>query len=247
MDGPAVGDDEALVAPFSAEDGVDEVIVGAAGNVAESVVGNHNFLHIGLGYQILESRKIGFAKVPLAHHGVVAVAVPLRTGMDGKMLGAGVGLADGSVGRSLQAPYHRHAQLAGEVRVFPVGFHSAAPAGIPENVNIGRPESKSLILTHMTGLHSPPVFHAGLVTDGREHLIHQRLVKRGSHGDGHGKHGGLPVSGHTVEGLVPPVIGRNAQGFDGGGRMHHQRSFLLQGHFGDEFPGLLFGRRDLGV
>ena len=214
--GPAVRYHESLIAPFSAKDGIDQVIAGPARLPAEAVVGYHHFLHIGLGYQVLEGRQVGFSQIPLGDLRIVGMAVPLRTGMHGKVLGAGVSLEDIGLGRALQASDHGHSQLTGEERIFSVGFHSAAPARVPEDIDIGRPEGKPLIPAHVAGCESLTVLDAGFVAYCGKHLIHQRLVKGSRHGDGHREHGSLSVTGHAVKGFVPPVVGRDAQGLDGG-------------------------------
>ena len=174
------------------------------------------------------------------------MAVPFRSRVHGKVLGAGVGLEDIGVRRALQAAHHRHTQLAGEVRVFAVGLHAAAPAGIPEDIDVGRPERKALVPAHVAAFHGLAVLDAGFVAHGGKHLVHQGLVKGGRHGNGHREHRGLAVAGHPVQGLVPPVVRRNAQRLDGGRRMHHQGGLLLQGHLGNQVFCLLFGGRGAG-
>ena len=244
--GPAVGKDNSLVAPFAAQYGVYQVVTSAAGLSAEAVVGNHDLLYIGFGNQVFEGGKVGFAKVPFAYFRVIAVPVPFRTGVHGKVLGTGVRFEDFCGRGPLQAADHGHAQGAGQVRVFPVGLHAAAPARVPENVDVGRPEGDALVPAHPAALQRLAILDAGLVTDGGKHLIHKGFVKRSRHGNGHGKHGGFSVAGHAVQGLVPPVVGGNAQRFHGLGIVHHQGGFFLDGKLGNQFLGALFRRLGAG-
>ena len=77
--------------------------------------------------------------------GVKGVAQGLRPGMHRKVFGAGMGFLDVAclfartacpmpsvVRRTLQAADHGHTQLAGQVGVFPIGFHAASPARVAE-------------------------------------------------------------------------------------------------------------------
>ena len=45
----------------------------------------------------------------------------------------------------LQAANERHAQRAGQERIFAVGFLAATPARIAENVDVGRPKSQPVV------------------------------------------------------------------------------------------------------
>ena len=239
----AVGRDDALVTPLAAQDLVDELVRGAAGYAAEAVVSSHHFLDVRLDHQVLESRKVGLAEVALGDDGVIAVAVPFRAGVDGIVLRAGMGLQDRGIGRALQAADHGHAQLAGQVRVLAVGFHSASPARVAEQVDVRGPEGNALILKDSARLPGQPVLHPGLVADGREDLVHERLVEGGGHADGLREHRGGPVAAHPVQGFVPPVVGLDVQGGHRGGLVHGQGHLLIQGQAGNEVRRPFFGRK----
>ncbi len=60
------------------------------------------------------------------------------------MLGAGSGF---QVLRmvTLQAAYERRAHLTGQVRVFTLSLLAPTPTRVTKDINIGRPESKTLI------------------------------------------------------------------------------------------------------
>ena len=243
VDGAAVGGDDALVAPFTPEDLVDELVGSAAGNAAEAVVGRHHFLDIGLDHQVLEGREVGLAEVAFGNDGVIAVAVPFRAGVDGVVLRAGVGLQDRGIRRSLQAADDGHAQLARQVRILAVGFHAPSPARVAEDVDVRGPEGDALILLHQPRLPGLVVLHPGLVADGREDFVNQRFIEGGGHADGLREHRGGPVAGDTVQRLAPPVVGLDAQGGHRGGRIHGQGHLFLQGQAGDEVRRPLFGRQ----
>ena len=162
--------------------------------------------------------------------------------MNREVLGTGVGLEHGRVHRPLQAPDHRHTQLSGEIGILTIGFHTTAPAGVAENIDIGCPEGKSLILAHVAGLKRLVFLYAGFVTYGRKHLIQQRFVEGGGHSDGHRKYRCLSVAGHPVQGFVPPVVCRNAKGLHRCRGMLHKGRFFFQRHLGDERPGPLLRR-----
>ena len=241
--GPAVRYYEAFVAPFSAKDVIDKVVVGAAWDSAEAVVGYHHFLYSGLHHKVLESREVGFPKVPFAYFGIEGVPVPLRPGMHGEMLCAGVGLEYRGVGRPLKASHYGHAKLSGKIWVFSICLHSPSPPGIPENIDVGSPEGNAFVPTYMTFFYGHTVLDAGFVAYCAEDAVQEGLVKRGRHADWHGEHCCLSVSGNTVKGLVPPVVRRNPKGIYSLGVVHHERCLFLNGHFGNELFGPFLGGR----
>ena len=242
---PAVGDNESLVTPFAAQDVADQIRGSGAGNPAEAVVGRHHFLDARLGHQILESGKIGLAQIALAHLGIEAMAGAFRPGMHGKVLGTGVRLQHFGIGIALEAPHDRHTELAGQVRIFAVGFHSAAPARVAENVDIGRPEGKPLVLALLARFPGEPVLDPGFVGDGREHGLDLVGVERGGHTDGLREHRGAAVAAHAVERLVPPVVGGNAQTRDGGGIEFDKGHLLFQGQLRQQIGRAYLGGQRL--
>ena len=247
VDGPAVRGDQSFVAPFSPENRIEQKKVGPARHAAEAVIGDHHFLHVGLGYQILEGRQIGLAQVAVAYVDIKAVSVPFRAGVDGKVLGAGVRLEHRRVRRPLQAADHRHAELPRQIGIFPVGLHAAPPTRVAEDVDVGCPEGEPLIPARLACSKRLAVFHPGLIAHGRKHFIDQRLVERGRHADRLGKSRGLAVARHAVQRFVPPVVGGNAQRFHGAGIVPHQVGFVFQRHAGNQLPRPVFGRRAVGA
>ena len=238
---PAVGCDDALIAPLTAEDLVDQFVAGTAGIAAEAVVGGHHFLHVSLDHQVLESRQVGLAEVALRHFSIIAVTVPFRSGVDGIVFRTGMGFQDRGIRRALQAADHGHTQLAGQIRVLAVRLHPPPPARVAEDVDVRRPERDTLILTDESILPGNAVLHPCLVADGREYLIEKRLVKRSRHADGLREHRCGAVTGHPVQGLTPPVVCFDVQGGYRGGMVHGHGRLLLQGQAGHEVRRPLFG------
>ena len=239
-EGPAVGNNHSVIAPFATQDGINQVIRGGARLAAEAVVCRHDLLDVGLGDQVLESRQVGLAQVPFRNLGVELVPVGLQAGVDREMLGAGVGFADGRVVRSLEAADHGHAEASGQEGIFAVGLHAAAPARVAEYIDVRSPEGQALINLDIVfvGLF---VLDAGLVADGREYFFDQGFVKRGRHADGLREDGGGAVAGDAVQGFVPPVVLADAQARDGRRAVDDQGGFLLEGQ-----PAQQVGSPDLG-
>ena len=88
-DGTAVGGDQSVEAPFVAQNLLFIASLCATGLTVDTLVGAHDLCHLALLHQCLESREIGFPEVALWQIlDIKLMAVPLRTTMDGEMLGA---------------------------------------------------------------------------------------------------------------------------------------------------------------
>ena len=148
--------------------------------------------------------------------------------MHGKMLGAGVGFQIGCILRSLQAADHRHPHPARQIGVFPIGFHPASPARVAEDVDVRCPERQPLVPAGFTVGQRHAMLHARLVAYSRKHLIQKVIVERCRHADGLRKDRRATVARNPVQGFVPPVVGRDAQPFDGCAPVGHQRGFFFQ-------------------
>ena len=108
------------------------------------------------------------------------------------------------------------AMRAGEVRIFAVGLHAAAPARVAEEVDVGRPEGEALIDVALAAADEFVVLGAGFIGDGGGDAEDEVLVPRGGEADGFGENGGASGAGDAVEALVPPVVGRHVEARDGG-------------------------------
>ena len=217
--GPAVRHYHPLIPPLSTEYVIHKVAAGPAGNAPEAVVGGHDLLHAGLCHKVLESGKIGFTKVSFRYLGIKMMTVLLRAGMHRKVFCAGVEFLHRGLGIPLQASHHRHAHNTGEIRVFTVCLHTAAPARVTEDVYIGCPEGKTLIPAAF-GRHF--VLYAGFVAHYRENLLQKGFVKGCSHSDGHREHRCRAVTGNPVKGLVPPVVAPYPKALHRRGIVHHK-------------------------
>ena len=231
-DGAAVGHDVAGELPFSAQDALQQVGMGAAGLAVHAVVRAHHALHARLGDQRLEGGQVGFPQVLHADFGVEFVAEGLRAAVDGEMLGAGGGFQERPV--PLQPPDEGRPHRGGEERVLPVGFLPPPPAGVAENIHVGGPVGQAAVDAVVARPHAFVVFGAPLVGDRRRHAPEQRGVERGRHADRLREHGGGSGAGHTVQRLVPPVVGVHAQPVDRLGGVDKLGDLLRDGHFGHE-------------
>ena len=132
-DRPAVRNKMSLKAPFAAEFFHQHTIC-TAGLSVHAVVSSHHRFDAGILHQRLKSREIGLFHVPGCDNRVKAVAYRFRPAVCGKMLSTGGSLQGFAF--PLQTAHKGAAQRCSQAGVFTVGLVSAAPAGIPENVDI---------------------------------------------------------------------------------------------------------------
>jgi len=90
-----------------------------------------------------------------------------------------------------------------------------SPAGIPDNIDIGRPEGQSFINDTVRFAAGNLVFDAPLLTDDLPDPADQVLVKGGRQTDRLREHGCQSGPGDPVKGFVPPIVGRDAEAFYG--------------------------------
>ena len=227
-DGPAVGDHMALEAPAAPEDVFQQCLAAAAGLAVGTVVGPHDGLHPGVLDAGLEGGEIGFLHVLGGGHGVKLVPQALRPAVDGEMLGAGGGFH--GFAAALEAPDVGFAQLGGEEGVLAVSLVPPAPAGVPEDVDVGGPEGQALVNVPVVlggeGVVLGPALGGGCVSQ----LFQKLLVKHGRQADGLGKAGGGARPGHAVKGLVPPVVGGDPQAGNRRRAIAQLAGLFLQAH-----------------
>ena len=231
--GPAVADHMAFKAPFFAEDVQKQCLATAAGFAIGAVIGAHDGFHVGFLHQRFESGQVGFPHVFFVGNGIKFVTDGFGAGMHGIVLGAGSQLQVFTV--ALQALDERHAQTTGEVGIFAVGFMAAAPAGITEDVDVGGPVGQALIDVPVAVGGVGIVLGAAFVGDDLGNFVQRFIVEHGGHADGLREHGGGTGTGYAVEAFVPPIVGRNAQPFNGGSVIAQLAGFFFQGHFGNQF------------
>ena len=147
---------------------------------------------------------------------------------------------------ALNAGNKSHAHLAGEKRVLAVGLLASAPAGIAEDVNVGRPERQAVedaMVAFALGL---VVFGAGFGGDDLAHVVNDGGVPRGCHADGLWKDGGVTRAGHAVQGLIPGLVIRNAEAGYGRGPVFKLGGFFVERHAAHQVVGALC-RGEFGV
>src|SRR5579875_551091 len=133
-----------------------------------------------------------------------------------------------------------HGHAAGEVGVLAIGLHAAAPAGVAEEVDVGRPEGEALVDVVFAAADEFVIFGAGLIGNGCGDAGHEVGVPGSGDADGLGEHGGAAGAGDAVKRFVPPVIGGNAEPLDGGRIVHELGNFFFEGHAREEVVDALF-------
>lgn len=131
-------------------------------------------------------------------------------------------------------------KAGGEERVFPIGFLTAPPARVPEDIDVRGPDSEAVINGVNVVTHSLVVFGAGLDGDDLADVAEERLVKCRGHADSLREESSVAGSGDAMKALTPVIVCRDAKAGDGGGGIDHLRSLLVEGHSGDEVLGALF-------
>jgi hypothetical protein len=93
---------------------------------------------------LLKSRQIGFIKIHIAYLEIDAMPGMFRTRMNSKMFAVATTFRIFII-RSLQPLDKRDSHPAGKKRILTIGFLSPSPSWIPEDIDIGGPESKPVI------------------------------------------------------------------------------------------------------
>ena len=187
-----------------------------------------------------EGGQIGVQLVVLADDHIGGVARGLRTAVHVKVLGSG---DDAVVARvvALHAGHKGHAHARGQERIFAVGLLAAAPAGIAEEVEVGRPEVEALEDVGVAAAaHGLGILDARLGADGFGHLVDGGRIEGCRQGDWLGELG-RPFGQHTVQRLIPPVIGRNIEARNGARLIDQLAGFLFERQPFHQIRGSLLG------
>src|SRR5262249_5604990 len=103
---------------------------------------------------------------------------------------------------TLKARYESHTNAGGQIRILAIGLLTTAPAGIPEDVDVGRPDGETPVPISTTiGPHLLYVFRPKLRTDDVRRLVHQGRIPRCSHPNRLRENGGETCSGDPVQTL----------------------------------------------
>ena len=136
---------------------------------------------------------------------------------------------------SLKALYESNAKAGSQIRVLSIGLMASAPSGITKDVHIRSPVGQSLIDVRVAFLLKFIVFCPAFRRYGIRHTANRLLVKHGRQPDGLWKHGSGTASGHAVQTLVPPVVGRYLQPRYRGRVVAHLGGHLLHRHLFHQF------------
>ena len=211
-DRPAVRYEVSLEVPFIPEF-CHQRPVRAAGFSVRAIVGAHHRFNPGILDQSPESRQIGLFHVLRRGNRVKAVTLRFRPAVYGKVLGAR-GSFEG-VTLSLQAVYKRAAQRCGQVWVFAVGFVSAAPAWIPENVDVRRPHGQPVIDIPVSFCRQGVILCSRFGGDRIGDLFQQSVIEHGRHANGLWEACCRAAAGQPVQRFIPPVVCRDPEPLNG--------------------------------
>ena len=107
--------------------------------------------------------------------------------------------------RTLHARNIRDRQARAQKRVLTVGFLTAPPARVAEDVDVRRPEVEAFENVGMPSSFGLGMLDAPFDADRGRHLVNARYIKRRGQTDGLRKFG-CSVGGDAVQGLAPPIV-----------------------------------------
>ena len=136
---------------------------------------------------------------------------------------------------ALDALNKAYAHAGSQIRILAKGFMTASPARVAENIDIGRPERKSLVNVRVVLLLLVIVLGASFCGNDIGHLLQQLLVKACRHRNRLRKYRRDSGTGNTVQTLVPPVICLNPQLLDRRRPIQRLLYLLVQRHLRDQF------------
>ena len=147
---------------------------------------------------------------------------------------------------ALHAADELHREAAGEEWVLPIRLLTSAPARIPEQVDVRRPEREPLIALARAMAHVLVMLRTSFIRDDGRHPVDQGIVPRA--GDPHRlrKRCREPRARDAVQCLVPPVVSGNAKPVDRRRDVLHLRDFFLERHARDEI-GRTTLERQVGI
>ena len=117
----------------------------------------------------------------------------------------------------MQTQNDGYTHASGKIGVFAVGLLAATPARVAEDVDVGGPESETLVAFQpVLGVFEMVMFGACLVRYHIECFIHGLVVEGGGHTYGLREDGGQSGASHAMQCFVPPVVGGNTQSVNGG-------------------------------
>ncbi len=160
---------------------------------------------------------------------VEVMTIRLGSAVDREVLRGGVDLAILRI-VTLQALHEGDAHSRSEPGIFAVGFLSATPARIAEDIDVGRPERQALIALAQTATLELMMLGARLIADGGRDLEHHLVIERRGEADGLRKHGRRAGASDAVQRFVPPFVFRHIEPRNGRRVVAQLRDLFLQRH-----------------
>ena len=235
--GPAVGDEMSFESPFTPQD----VLQGrtrAADFAVCSVISPHDRFDFSILNAGFKGRKIRLFHILRTDFRVELMPQCFRSRMHREMFGTGC--CPHVLAIPLNTADKPDRQHRCQERVLAVGLMSPAPAGIPENIDIRRPERNSFINIPVSirslRVVFGPAFHGNHLAD----FLHKVRIAGSRKTDRLRKNGCRPGSRDAVQCFVPPVVSRNVQPFNRGSIVAQLRGFFFKCHFRDQFLGCRF-------
>ena len=198
-DGSAVAHYQSLESPLIAENLLKQTVAATARVTIPTLIGTHHFCHLSFLHKRLEGRQIGFVEVARREVGdIELMAIPFRSTMNGKVLGAGKEFAVLAVGRSLESAHHSQSHARCEIRVFAIGFLSTPPTRVAEDVDIRCPERQALIHLHYSAFGRQGSLGTGFIAHRRINLVDKCIIEGSSHAHRDGEHSGIAIAPHSM-------------------------------------------------
>src|ERR1700735_4745165 len=107
-------------------------------------------------------------------------------------------------------PVKGHAHAAREKRIFAVGLLPAAPAGVAEDVDVGRPEVEAFKDIAVACAHGLHMLDAAFCADDDGHGMNGLRIEGSAEADGL-RELRCAVCSAAVERLAPPIVRRNVE------------------------------------
>ena len=222
VDCVAIGNHITLKPPLLAQQIVKQEGTGASGHTVDRVVSAHDAGDFSLTHHALELRQIRFIQIAFRSLGIETMPVPFRPAMHRVMLRAGhrqhvVGII------TLNALDELDADLAREIRVFPVSLLTTSPARVAEDVDVRCPERQAIPPFGIAIMFGDVVveLRATFNADDRSFLMKQSRIPRRSCANRFREDSGDAIVGHAMQGFVPVIISRQTQ-------TRNRRSGILQ-------------------
>ena len=165
----------------------------------------------------------------------------LRSAVNRVVLGRGDGqIVVGVV--ALQAGDIGNAHAAGQERIFAVCLLPTAPAWIPEDIQVGRPEIEPAHDSNVALACILHVLDAAFNANLSRHGVNTRRIEGGGKADGLWILGNALVD-HAMQRLAPPLVCRDLQPLNLRRIVLHLRGFFRQSHAMHQVGGAFLGRQ----